>query len=340
MSGLETLPPDQRAVLQLILQQGRGYDELAGMLKLDPAAVRGRAHAGLDALAAAAPSLSAEQRAQIADYLLGQQDEGQRIVTLAELGGSPDAAAWALALHVHLAQLAPDALPPVPSAPAASNGTAAPPRAAVQPPAPEPAAAAPVPQTSSPAQPPTTELAPPAAPAPSSSRLSGAVLLALGAALVVVLAIVLIGGGDDDGGTAASTPPATTQPSTTGSQGTTNPPVASLALLPTDEASDALAAGLVQRVQGQLVLAMQAEKVPANVGDEFYGLWLRGSAGTTFLGFVPNQVRADGVFSVTSQLPDDLRAYSTMLVTREAGTGSSPPDKPGPTVLSGPLRFS
>ena len=51
MSGLETLPPDQRAVLQLILAQRRDYAELAGLLKIDAGAVRTRAHAGLDALA-------------------------------------------------------------------------------------------------------------------------------------------------------------------------------------------------------------------------------------------------------------------------------------------------
>ena len=76
MSGLETLPPDQRAVLQLILKQGRGYADLAGLLKIDPDAVRARAHAGLDALVPAdtGRGLPPERRGQVADYVLGQLD--------------------------------------------------------------------------------------------------------------------------------------------------------------------------------------------------------------------------------------------------------------------------
>ena len=35
MSGIEELPPDQRAVLQLILKQGRGYADLSGLLRID-----------------------------------------------------------------------------------------------------------------------------------------------------------------------------------------------------------------------------------------------------------------------------------------------------------------
>ncbi|MGB2710529.1 MAG: sigma-70 region 4 domain-containing protein, partial [Conexibacter sp.] len=127
MSGLETLPPDQRAVLQLILAQGRGYAELASVLKIDQRAVRTRAHAGVEALAEAAdaPPDPAE-RAQIADYLLGQQDEGERLVTLAQLGDSAIASRWAQALRERLSPLAREALPEVPE-PLASNGAAAPP---------------------------------------------------------------------------------------------------------------------------------------------------------------------------------------------------------------------
>ena len=43
MGSLETLPPDQRAVLDLVLQRGRSYDDIARLLAIDRAAVRGRA---------------------------------------------------------------------------------------------------------------------------------------------------------------------------------------------------------------------------------------------------------------------------------------------------------
>ena len=63
MSGLDNLPPDQRAVLQLVLARGRSYDEIAGMLSIDREAVRRRALDALDALtpAACSPGLSARR---------------------------------------------------------------------------------------------------------------------------------------------------------------------------------------------------------------------------------------------------------------------------------------
>jgi len=43
MASLDDLPADQRAVLQLVLQRGRTYDEIARLLSIDRAAVRARA---------------------------------------------------------------------------------------------------------------------------------------------------------------------------------------------------------------------------------------------------------------------------------------------------------
>ena len=41
--SLDALAPDQRAVVQLVLQQDRSYDELAGLLGISTDAVRDRA---------------------------------------------------------------------------------------------------------------------------------------------------------------------------------------------------------------------------------------------------------------------------------------------------------
>ena len=65
MSQLDRLPPDQRAVLSLVLDRGRSYAEVAEMLGLPASAVRDRAHAALDALAAEA-GLPRTQRATAA----------------------------------------------------------------------------------------------------------------------------------------------------------------------------------------------------------------------------------------------------------------------------------
>lgn len=51
MTELDRLPPDQRAVLSLVLDRGKSYAEVAEMLAIPESAVRQRAHAALDALA-------------------------------------------------------------------------------------------------------------------------------------------------------------------------------------------------------------------------------------------------------------------------------------------------
>jgi hypothetical protein len=50
MTGLDSLPPDQRAVLSLVLDRGKSYGEVAQMLGIPESAVRDRAHRALDAL--------------------------------------------------------------------------------------------------------------------------------------------------------------------------------------------------------------------------------------------------------------------------------------------------
>jgi hypothetical protein len=51
MTRLDDLPPDQRAVLLLLVQQGKSHAEIAELLGIPEQAVRDRAHAGLAALA-------------------------------------------------------------------------------------------------------------------------------------------------------------------------------------------------------------------------------------------------------------------------------------------------
>ncbi len=368
VSGLETLPPDQRAVLQLILVQGRGYDDLATTLKLDASAVRTRAHAGADALVPLPPArdeLDADTRGRVVDYLLGQQDDGERIVTFAELGGSPAACRWAQSLREQLADVAREELPEVPAsaAVAPTNGSAPQPVAAV---AVQPAAATTAPAATLTPPPATVALAPaspapggptpPAAPRPpagpggsGSSRLGGAILIAGAAALAIVLAIVLIGGGDDDNGTPASTSAAQTQAQTqtqARTQPTTTPAsgqqtgriVAQVNLVATPAGGGALGVGLIQQASGRRAIAIQAQRLPANGAQDIYAVWLQGAAGSKFLGFVPRQVRADGTFTVTAALPANASSYTTVLITREGITAV--PTAPGATILSGPLRLT
>ncbi len=59
MSRLDDLPPDQRAVLLLLVQQGKSHAEIADMLAIPESAVRERAHAALAALTKDTSSASA-----------------------------------------------------------------------------------------------------------------------------------------------------------------------------------------------------------------------------------------------------------------------------------------
>jgi hypothetical protein len=331
MSGLETLPPDQRAVLQLILAQRRDYAELAGLLQIDPGAVRTRAHAGLDALAGGTGGPDAAQRARIADYLLGQQDEGERIVTLAELGESPDACRWAGALREQIAPLAARELPALPAI--AANGavphaTLAPPPEPPQSPA-APALSPPQPQPPEPAQPPTETAQP--------SRLGGAILLAIVAALAIALAVVLLTGGDDEPRGSA---PQTTRSTPARQPATTGDVLAQVNLLATPAGGQAAGIGVVQRAAGQLALAIEAQRLPANGAEDIYAVWIEGRPGARLLGFVPRQVRANGTFTVSAALPRNARRYSAVLVTRESTSGGDVPPQPGEAIMRGVLRLS
>ncbi|HVE67765.1 MAG TPA: sigma-70 region 4 domain-containing protein [Solirubrobacteraceae bacterium] len=115
MSELDALPADQRAAVQLLLRQGQSYDQLADLLGIDPAGVRARAHAALDALGPApGGGLDAGARADVADYLLGQQSVSEREITRDLLAESGDAREWAAGVADALRPLAGDALPDVP----------------------------------------------------------------------------------------------------------------------------------------------------------------------------------------------------------------------------------
>ncbi|ADB51903.1 RNA polymerase sigma factor [Conexibacter woesei] len=366
-AAFETLPPDQRAVLQLILKQGRGYADLSGLLKIDEAAVRARAHAGLDALVpnGAGAALTPERRGQIADYLLGQQSDADRATTVQHLEDSRAARRWAGALHAELAPVASGELPQIPGA--ARNG-ATPPAAAAAPPAPADApaptdvapstpdadagddtdaAGAPAPEPAAPA----ASSTPPRAPRERSrttagggpSRLGGMLLLGGVAVLVaVVLIVVLSNGGDDDGG--SETPAAQTQQQrTTGDRAGQEPTVLQqVNLNPPGGGESPVGVAFIMVQDQRPVVAVQVQRIEPNGQADIYAAWLRarGSGRARFLGYVPNQVGRDGAFTVSSALPRDTARYDEVLVSRESITSRTTPSAPAQVVLQGTLRVN
>ena len=345
MASLDALPPDQRAVLQMILTRDRGYDEIAEMLSIDRAGVRQRALEALDALGPET-RVPAERRALITDYLLGQLPPRVSDETREHLAQSPTERAWA---RVVAAELQSVASGPLPEIPAAGEGGEAP---VIAPPAAEPT---PEPATVAAAAaterriPPDYGLPEPKPPKPPrSSRTGGAVLLGVVALVAIGVVVFLIvnssGSSKKSPTTAASTAPgSTTTPVGTSSSGcnpatsTTACPVHQINLTsPTSRTTVGIAEVLKKGTQ--IAIAIVAEGVPANTKHNAYAVWLYNSPGDAVrLGFVNPGVGTNGRLQTAGGLPGDATRFRQVLVTLET---HPTPTAPGPIVLQGQFAES
>src|SRR5690348_16578827 len=122
-SPLDSLAPDQRAALELVVRQGRSYGELASLLGIPEAAVRARAHGALEALAPVLPPPPTAD--ELADFLLGQQDERAAERTRARLADDAAAQRWVMTVAAPLGELKPAAPAPVSENAAAGAAAAA-----------------------------------------------------------------------------------------------------------------------------------------------------------------------------------------------------------------------
>jgi hypothetical protein len=300
MSPLEPLAPDQRAVVSLVLQQGRSYDEIATLLGIPVEAVRARAQAGLAALAPA-NGLPGEITAPLADYLLGQQPDTDAEATRGLLAESAPARAWASGVADRLAGVARSPLPEVP-------------RDEVPAEADSPAPAATPPPPPGPRPRPVRETADDAGP-PPASRIGGVLLIAgVVAVVAVVLFLVLRGGGDDEQPVASggASPTATATPTPTP---TAQPQVADrIALRPTGGGK---AKGtMTVFLQGdQLLFALQGQNLPPSSGGAAYAVWLTGpGAKARRLGFT-DPVGEDGKLAIQGPSQNDLADFPKMYAT-------------------------
>lgn len=314
MSQFDSLPADQKAVLQLLLRQGRSYHELSGLLKLDADAVRTRAHQALDALGAGGDDLSDERRHELADWLLGQQSEGQAAATKAFLAGSAPGRAWARTVGDQLRPVGGDRVPEIPE----GETKAAPATPAV--------AAAPTA---------ATEAAAPVAMAPAGPRVSrrgGAFLIggAIAAAAVIVLLVVLLSGGDDK---KSSTAKASATTSTTSTNATQPQVKAQINLTAPGAGSSTKVAGIfwVVDANGQPAFTAAAQGLSTAKGKA-YGIWAYNSRSDAKLigGF--DQYDKQGRLLASGGLSLDPTKYKDIVVTSEKG---GRPKTPGPIVLQG-----
>lgn len=343
MTPVDALSPDQRAVLQLLLKQGRRYEELAALLRIDPGAVRQRAVSALDALGPAT-ELSAGRRAELTDWLLGQQDAASAAQTTDYLEDSPAGRAWAAAVIDELrdAGLGGDRLPDLP------GGETAPPAPEVEPVS-EPFPAHGEESEPKPPRPahhePAAERMPGFASAPSAgdrapaSKLGGALLLA---GIVIVVAVLLVWvlsrDGDADSGSATvatGTQPATTATTTTPAD---QPRIVGQVNLASPGGGKALGVANVLAQGDQRAVAIRAQDLEPNTNRNAYGVWLTGGPGgrVTRLGFAP-AVGRNGRLEGATSLPEDATDYDRLVISLET---SEDPRKPADVALSGRLRIS
>jgi anti-sigma-K factor RskA len=321
MASIDNLPADQRAVLELVLQRGQTYDEIAKLLSVDRAGVRQRALAAFDAIGPHT-RVPAERRALIADYLLGQLPPKVSESVRERLGSSSSERTWARMLAAELAPLAREQLPEIPVAPA---------RAAAEP-------------VGTSAEPVGTSAGSPSPGSRRSSRVGGAVLLGAGALVViaVVLVLVLSGGGNSANhsstapasGAASATPAPTTGSSTTS---TTPKVVGQVNLLPSASAGQAKGNAQVISVAKSQGIVIYATGMPANTKQNFYEVWLYNSPSDDFsLGFVNPGVSKDGRLQTTGQLPTNVAHYKQLIVSLETQKKSKTPTN---VVLQGGLAL-
>lgn len=108
------ITPDQQAILQLLLERGQGYGDLAGLLGQDESEVRARARAALTELAGVDP----DRNVGLTDYLLGQADPIGRADASRHLREDPADHALATELSTTLRDMFPAAeLPRLPGEP-------------------------------------------------------------------------------------------------------------------------------------------------------------------------------------------------------------------------------
>ena len=337
MSALEPLAPDQRAVVALVLQQGRSYDEIADLLGMPVDAVRARARAGLASLTRD-NGLPEEITGPLADYLLGQQREADADATRGLLADSAPARAWAADVAARLEDVAPGGLPEIPAG--VARGRAKPAPGAAEDPA---AATIGLGDRSAPGPRPRPVREP--APRrdddvpPASSRLGGALLIAAVLAVVGVVLFVVLSGGDDPAGeqvAASPTPAATATPAPTAT-----PQVADTIPLRSPTGGKAKGTMTIFVGDGKLLFALEAQGVPQSGAGAAYAVWFTGPGDKARrLGFT-NPVGEDGRLGIQGPSEKDLdefpklyATYARVVVSQETSEDAGRPSR---VILGGRL---
>jgi hypothetical protein len=312
MATFDQLSPDKRAIVELVLQQGKTYPELADMLAMPESRVRELAR---DALVELAPvsvrGVEDDWRGQLADYVLGQQSGPEATATKGHLRRSEAARSWARSLLDSLEQLYANGS--VPAIPEGERGRAA------------KRAAAPAAHGAEPSSPGLKRSSFGAGFFGALGAMGG--VIAAGVAVLLLLAVLvwpigLLTGDDDEPSSGAS---ADNQPAAqTGNQN--------------QQAATGAPAGIAIVVDqgGKTQLLVQAARLAPSGQNEGYYVWLYNS---------PNDARSlggqvtdeQGSYQAIGAFPADYAKYKYIDVTRQP-VGNDPNVKHnGQSVLRGPM---
>ena len=281
MATFDQLSAEQRAIVELVLQQQKSYDDLAGMLGLPEERVRELARGALVDLApVSARGVEEDWRGQLADYVLGQQSGAEATATKGHLRRSEAARTWTRSLLDSLEQLYVNgSLPAVPEGERGRRAAAAARTKAGAPLASEPASAA-----------------------VKRRRLIAAAAAAVAALLLIVLVwpVGVLTGGDEDSKPTAAGDAASSQNEAAGQTAGGRP--AGIAI--------------VVEQRGKRQLLVQAANLDPSRERQAYEVWLYNSQGEarSLGGQVTDR---QGTYQAVGDLPSDFADYRFIDVSLE-----------------------
>jgi hypothetical protein len=284
MATFDQLSAEQRAIIELVLQRGKTYDELAGLLAIPETRVRELAREALVSLSpVTARGVDDEWRGQIADYVLGQQAGPESTATRGHLRRSESARTWARSLLDSLDTLyAGDGMPAIPEGERAARARR--PRE-------------PRPRAEREERRPRGDLSPEAREAVRRRRIIAGIAAAVALVGIVVLVWpvgVLTGDDDDDGG---------------GEQAASGQPVQGGRGVPAGIA-------IIAERGGKRQVIVQAASLPPNRRREAYEVWLYNSPeDARSLGAQVTDQR--GTYQGAGPLPGDFQRFRFIDVSRE-----------------------
>ncbi|MEA2418355.1 MAG: hypothetical protein QOE60_561 [Thermoleophilaceae bacterium] len=304
MATFDQLSDEQRAIVELVLQQGKSYDELSDMLGIPEERVRERAREALVRLApVSVRGVEEDWRGQLADYVLGQQAGPEATATRGHLRRSEAARSWTRSLLDSLEQLYPTG--DLPAIPEGERGSRRPAALASR------AAGADAGERG--------PLGPSALAAVRRRRIAAAA-----AALLVVLVGVLLWPGKvltggDDGGSKSSSNASASSPIDAKRQGS----------------------AIIAVSQGKTQILVQAQGLKPSTQTTAYQVWLYDSASKRkSLGATATDKQ--GNLQVIGDLPAGYTDWKYVDVTSVTvtGKGSNQQVKTGSSVLRGLLELS